>query len=208
MHLLTTPLITDADGTKFGKTEGNAVWLYADMTARTPSTSTGSTPRTPSVVALLKVFTDRTARRSPRSSRRGASEPSAREAQRTLAADVTTLVHGAAATARCEAASEALFGQGDAGRAGRSGRCATPRPELPGREVPVGMSVVDALVAAGLVDQPQRGPAGDRRGRRLVNNVKVGDAGRRARRRRPAARSGRRCCAAGASPWRRSPPSR
>ncbi len=66
-----------------------------------------------SVVSLLRVFTDRSREDIAELERQVAEEPFRRAAQRALAADVTTLVHGAAATAAVQAASEALFGRGD-----------------------------------------------------------------------------------------------
>ena len=134
----------------------------------------------------------------------GASEPFRRAAQKTLAADVTTLVHGAAATAAVQAASEALFGKGDLARRWTRGPWRDATAELPGARCPSGMRVVDALVAVGLVGVAQRRPAGDRRGRGL-GQQRQGD--------RPGgapgggglpARPGGRCSAAGASRSRRA----
>ena len=83
-----------------------------------------------SVVTLLKVFTDRTREEVADLERRVAEEPFRRAAQKTLAADVTTLVHGPAATAAVQAASEALFGKGDLRALDATLRDATA--ELPG----------------------------------------------------------------------------
>ena len=95
-------------------------------------------------------------------------------AQRTLAADVTTLVHGAAATASVQAASEALFGKGDlAALDAATLRDATA--ELPGGELTPGMTMTDALVAVGLVESRNaaRRAIGD--GGASVNGTKVSD---------------------------------
>ena len=107
--------------------------------------------------------------------RQVASEPFRRAAQRTLAADVTTLVHGAAATAAVQAASEALFGKGDLRGAGRAHPAPTPRPSCPGQRCTSGCSVVDALVAVGLVESRNaaRRAIGD--GGASVNDAKVTD---------------------------------
>ena len=113
MHCFTTPLLTDAAGTKFGKSEGNAVWLSADMTSPYAFYQYWINVEDASVVKLLKVFTDRTPEEIAELEKQVAEEPFRRTAQRTLAADVTTLVHGAEATAAVQAASEALFGKGD-----------------------------------------------------------------------------------------------
>ncbi len=113
VHLLTTPLLTDAAGMKFGKSEGNAVWLSADMTSPYAFYQYFLNIEDASVVSLLKVFTDRSADDIAELERQVAEEPFRRAAQRALAADVTTLVHGEGATEAVQAASEALFGKGD-----------------------------------------------------------------------------------------------
>ena len=174
VHLLTTPLITDASGTKFGKSEGNAIWLSADMTSPYAFYQYWINVEDASVVKLLKVFTDRSPDDIAGLEESLAEKPFLREAQKALAADVTTLVHGAAATAAVQAASEALFGKGDV-------TALDPRTlgdatgELPGGELSVGMSVTDALVAVGLVDSRNaaRRAIGD--GGASLNNVKLTD---------------------------------
>ncbi|GAB3080447.1 MULTISPECIES: tyrosine--tRNA ligase [unclassified Phycicoccus] len=174
VHLLTTPLITDAAGTKFGKSEGNAIWLNSEMTSPWAFYQYWINVEDASVVKLLKVFTDRGPDEIARLEQSLAEKPFLRECQKALAADVTTLVHGAAATAAVQAASEALFGKGDlTGLDARTLRDATG--ELPGGEVSVGMSVTDALVAVGLVDSRNaaRRVIGD--GGASLNNVKLSD---------------------------------
>jgi tyrosyl-tRNA synthetase len=174
VHLLTTPLVTDAAGNKFGKSEGNAVWLSADMTSPYAFYQYWVNVEDASVVKLLKIFTDRTREEIAELERQVAEEPFRRAAQRTLAADVTTLVHGAAATAAVQAASEALFGKGDLGALDASTlRDATAA--LPGGEVSPGMTMTDALVAVGLVESRNaaRRAIGD--GGASVNGTKVTD---------------------------------
>src|SRR6478752_4982099 len=113
VHALATPLITKADGTKFGKTEGGAVWLDPAMTSPYAFYQFWINADDASVISYLKVFTDRTREEIDELEKAVAERPFAREAQKTLAADVTTLVHGAGTTASVKAASEALFGKGD-----------------------------------------------------------------------------------------------
>jgi tyrosyl-tRNA synthetase len=127
-----------------------------------------------SVIGYLKIFTDRTREQIEALETSLVQTPFKREAQRTLAADVTTLVHGALATSAVQAASDALFGKGDPMALDASTlRDATA--ELPGGVVAPGDSVVDALVATGLVDSRNaaRRVIGD--GGASVNNVKVRD---------------------------------
>jgi tyrosyl-tRNA synthetase len=174
VHLMTTPLVTKADGTKFGKTEGGTVWLDYEMTSPYAFYQFWINVEDASVISFLKIFTDRTREEIQALEKSLAETPFKREAQRTLAADVTTLVHGTAVTAAVQAASEALFGKGDP-RAldARTLRDATA--ELPGGEVSPGDSVVDALVATGLVESRNaaRRVIGD--GGASVNNVKISD---------------------------------
>ena len=174
VHVLTTPLITSADGTKFGKTEGNAVWLDPDMTSPYAFYQFWINVEDASVIAYLKIFTDRTRQEIDALEKSVAGTPFKREAQRTLAADVTTLVHGAQATSAVQAASEALFGKGDpAALDARTLHDATA--ELPGAEVAPGDSVVDALVATALVESRNAARRVISEGGVSVNNLKVTD---------------------------------
>lgn len=174
VHLLTTPLLTDAAGNKFGKSEGNAIWLSPEMTSPYAFYQYWINTEDASVVTLLKVFTDRSAPQIAELEKSLAEKPFLREAQKALAADVTTLVHGAAATAAVQAASEALFGKGDVSALDEQ-TLVDATGELPGGEVAVGTSVTDALVAVGLVDSRNaaRRAIGD--GGASLNNVKLVD---------------------------------
>ena len=174
VHVLTTPLITKADGTKFGKTEGNAVWLDRDMTSPYAFYQFWVNVEDASVIGFLKIFTDRTREEIDGLESSLAQTPFKREAQKALASDVTTLVHGADATSAVQAASEALFGKGDpAALDARTLNDATA--ELPGGEVAPGDSVVEALVATGLVESRNAARRVIADGGASVNNVKVSD---------------------------------
>ena len=174
VHLLTTPLITKADGTKFGKTEGGTVWLDPEMMSPYAFYQFWINVDDASVIGYLKTFTDRTRAEIGALEASVADAPFRRAAQRTLAADVTTLVHGAEATSAVQAASEALFGKGDpAALDARTLRDATI--ELPGAEVAAGASVVDVLVATGLVESRNAARRVISDGGASVNNVKVTD---------------------------------
>jgi len=174
VHLLTTPLVTKADGTKFGKTEGGTVWLDPEMTSPYAFYQFWINADDDSVVSYLKVFTDRTREEVDELEKAVAERPFAREAQKALAADVTTLVHGAEATAAVKAASEALFGKGDLTSLDAR-TLADATAELPGGSVSVGDSVVDALVATGLVEGRKAARRVIGEGGASVNNVKVTD---------------------------------
>ncbi len=177
VHLLTTPLITDAHGNKFGKSEGNAIWLDPEMTSPYAFYQYWLNIEDASVIKLLKVFTDRGPQEVAELERLVADEPFRRAAQRTLAADVTTLVHGAEATAAVQAASEALFGKGDV-RALEESSLVDATRELPGAQVPAGTGLLDALVATGLVDSKKAGRRAVHDGAVSINGDKIDDEAR------------------------------
>jgi len=113
VHALATPLITRQDGTKYGKTEGGAIWISADLMSPYAFYQFWLNVADAEVPGLLRVFTFRTRAEIEDLERRTAEQPKARAGQRVLAEDITTLVHGAGACQRVIAASRALFGQGD-----------------------------------------------------------------------------------------------
>ncbi|MGL5817378.1 MAG: tyrosine--tRNA ligase [Phycicoccus sp.] len=177
VHALTTPLLTDASGHKFGKSEGNAIWLSADMTSPYAFYQYWLNVDDSSVISLLKVFTDRTRDEIADLERQVTDEPFRRAAQRALAADVTTLVHGSATTTQVVAASEALFGRGDV-RALDGRTLLDAVAELSSGPVHIGMPVVDALVSVGLADSRNAARRTLADGGASVNGEKIADADR------------------------------
>jgi tyrosyl-tRNA synthetase len=174
VHLLATPLITRPDGTKYGKTEAGTVWLDPELTSPYAFFQFWLNSEDAQVGQLLRVFTFRSREEIRELEAATVERPAAREAQRVLASDVTTLVHGERATAQAIAASQALFGRGDlADLDAQTLRDATAGLQL--ARVALGTSVVDVLVESGLA--PSR--SGARRtigeGGAYVNNVKVLD---------------------------------
>jgi tyrosyl-tRNA synthetase len=113
VHALATPLITKPDGTKYGKTEGGAIWLSPDLMSPYAFYQFWINRTDGEVPGLLRVFTFRSREEIEALELQTAEKPAARTAQRVLAEDVTTLVHGADECAKAVAASKALFGQGD-----------------------------------------------------------------------------------------------
>jgi tyrosyl-tRNA synthetase len=113
VHALATPLITKADGTKFGKTEAGTVWLDPTLTSAWAFYQFWMNADDRDVVKYLKVFSFRGRGEIEALTEATAERPHAREAQRALAADVTNLVHGPEVTAGVIAASTALFGRGE-----------------------------------------------------------------------------------------------
>ncbi|WP_256843066.1 tyrosine--tRNA ligase [Ornithinimicrobium cryptoxanthini] len=174
VHVMTTPLLTDESGQKYGKSEGNAVWLSADMTSPYAFYQYWINVADSEVSKLLKVFTTRAREEIEDLERSTQERPHLREAHRVLATDVTTLVHGAEATALVQAASQVLFGKGDPAEIdARTLSDATA--ELPGGPVSVGTTVVDALVITGLADSKGAARRLIGEGGVSINNVKVTD---------------------------------
>jgi tyrosyl-tRNA synthetase len=112
VHAIGTPLITNSDGTKFGKSEGNAIWLDPSMTSPYAMFQFWLNTADVDVIDRLKVFTFLSREEIERLQQATAERPHLREAHRTLAYEVTSLVHGVDATEKVIAASAALFGQG------------------------------------------------------------------------------------------------
>lgn len=113
VHALATPLVTKADGTKFGKTESGAVWLDAELTSPYAFYQFWFNTADADVVDLLRYYTFRTRQEVEDLAQQTADQPHLRKAQRVLADDVTTLVHGQEETERVKNASSALFGRAD-----------------------------------------------------------------------------------------------
>ena len=112
-HALSTPLITKPDGTKYGKSEGGAIWISPDLMSPYAFYQFWINRTDAEVPGLLRVFTFRSREEIEALELQTAEKPAARAGQRALAEDVTTLVHGPDECAKAVAASRALFGQGD-----------------------------------------------------------------------------------------------
>jgi len=175
VHALGTPLITNSDGTKFGKSEGNAIWLDAAMCSPFDMYQFWLNTADDDVVDRLKVFTFLSREQIDAIAVSVAEKPQAREGQRTLAFQVTSLVHGVDATLKVIAASGALFGQGDLAELDEATLESATR-ELPRTSAPAsGVGIIELLVAAGLSksNSDARRTVGE--GGAYVNNTKVAD---------------------------------
>lgn len=150
VSVMTTPLITKADGTKFGKSEGGAVWLNPDMLSPYAFYQFWLNVDDADVVRFLKVFTFLDRPEIERLEKTVEDAPYKREAQKALAAEVTKLVHGEETLQRVLEATEALWGSGDLKKVDAA-TLSVATSELPAGEVNFGeATIVDALVAAGL----------------------------------------------------------
>lgn len=172
VHAIGTPLITNSDGTKFGKSEGNAIWLDAEMCSPYAMYQFWLNTDDADVIDRLKVFTFLPRAEVDDYARLVAEEPFRRAAQKRLALEVTGLVHGAEAVAAAIAASEAFFGQGDLA-ALDAATLAAAIAELPRAEVAETDTVVHALVATGLCASASEARRAIAQGGIALNNVRV-----------------------------------
>ena len=188
VHALATPLITKPDGTKYGKTEGGAIWLSPELMSPYAFHQFWMNRSDAEVPGLLRVFTFRSRDEIAELERDIAERPAARTAQRVLADDVTALVHGADECARAVAAARALFGQGDL-RALDERTLAAALAEVPSATVRMGETsnghqdaggglprVADLMAATGLTASKSAARRTIAEGGAYLNNVKVADA--------------------------------
>jgi tyrosyl-tRNA synthetase len=176
-HAFATPLVTRADGTKYGKTEGGALWLDPEMMSPYAFYQFWLNVEDEKVGELLRIFTFLTRERIEELEAETAEKPWLRSGQKALAEEVTTLVHGAEETARIQAASAALFGGGDLETLGTPTLAAALREagsvELAaGEPVP---SIVGLLVAAGLAKSNGEARRTVNEGGAYLNNRRVED---------------------------------
>ncbi|HUC57489.1 MAG TPA: tyrosine--tRNA ligase [Streptosporangiaceae bacterium] len=177
-HALATPLITKPDGTKYGKTAGDAIWLSSDLMTPYAFYQFWLNRTDAEVPGLLRVFSLKPRAELEALEREAAERPAARLGQRALAGEVTKLVHGAEETAKAIAAGRALFGEGDL-RDLDEDTLAAAAEEVPCARVGAGggklASVGDLMAACGLVPSKSAARRAIDEGGAYLNNVKVTD---------------------------------
>ena len=173
-HAFATPLITKADGTKYGKTEAGALWLDPEMMSPYAFYQFWLNADDAQVGHLLRVFTFLSHEEIEDLERQTAEKPFLRAGQKTLAEAVTTFVHGSAETERIKAASAALFGGGDLRELGAATLAAALR-EAGSVRVPPGTGIVDLLVESGLVKSKGEARRTVAEGGAYLNNQRVED---------------------------------
>jgi tyrosyl-tRNA synthetase len=178
VHALTTPLVTDSAGNKFGKsTGGGSLWLDPEMTSPYAWYQYFFNTADADAIPYLKWFTFLSREELAELEQATAERPHERAAQRRLAQELTTLVHGEAQTSAVEHASQALFGRADlaeldeptlaaALREAGNNRVAELTAEGPN-------TIADLLVASGLVDSKSAARRAVAEGGAYVNNVRV-----------------------------------
>jgi len=172
VHALATPLITKADGTKFGKTEGGAIWLDPEMTTPYAFYQFWLNAEDRDVTTFLRSFSLKSRAEIEELERATEERPQARAAQRALAAELTTLVHGADQCTAVVAASQALFGQGDLADLDER-TLAAALSELPKAQVSELRPIVDLLTLVGLAPSKSAARRTIKEGGAYVNNAKV-----------------------------------
>ncbi|OBG38178.1 tyrosine--tRNA ligase [Mycobacterium alsense] len=175
VHALTVPLVTAADGTKFGKsTGGGSLWLDPQMTTPYAWYQYFVNTADADVIRYLRWFTFLSADELAELEAATAERPQQRAAQRRLARELTVLVHGEAATEAVEHASRALFGQGELDRLDEATLAAALR-ETPVAELKPGSpdGIVDLLVASGLSASKGAARRTIGEGGVSVNNVRI-----------------------------------
>ncbi|WP_300679225.1 tyrosine--tRNA ligase [Nocardioides sp.] len=177
VHAFTTPLITKADGTKYGKTEGGALWLDPTMMSPYAFHQFWLNVEDVKVGELLRVFTFLSHEEIEELEAATAEKPFLRAGQKALADHMTTLVHGAEETEQAKAAAAALFGGGDltvlapatlAAALTEAGAVEVERPE----EWP---TIVDILVSSGLAASRGEARRTVTEGGAYLNNARVED---------------------------------
>lgn len=174
VQAFTTPLVTKSDGTKFGKSETGAVWLDPEMTSPYAFYQFWLNADDRDVTRYLRYFSFRSRSELEELEKATAERPQARAAQRALAEELTTLVHGERETAQAIAASQALFGRGaldelspETLRAALAEAGLVPVDELP--------DVAGLLKESGLVPSMKEARRVIAEGGAYVNNVRVAE---------------------------------
>ncbi|MDH4658534.1 tyrosine--tRNA ligase [Corynebacterium pyruviciproducens] len=178
VHGLTVPLVTDAEGKKFGKsTGGGKLWLDPELTSPYSWYQYFINAGDSVVINYLKWFTFLTQEEIAEYEKKVAEEPYKREAQRRLAEELTTLVHGEEATKSVELAAQALFGKAELSSLDEK-TLAGALSETTVAEIPAGdnPTIVDLLVAAGLVDSKGAARRAIKEGGAYANNKRIEDA--------------------------------
>ena len=174
VHAFATPLLTKSDGTKYGKTEGGALWLDPDMMSPYAFHQFWLNAEDEKVGELLRIFTFLPREEILALEKQTGEEPWRRAAQKALADEVTTLVHGASETDQAKAAAAALFGSGDL-RGLDERTLAGALREAGAVTSAVGAGVVDLLVESGLAKSKGEARRTIGEGGAYVNNERVTD---------------------------------
>ena len=180
VHALATSLITKPDGTKYGKSEGGAIWISPDLMPPYAFYQFWLNVGDAEVPNLLRVFSFSSREEIEDLARESAERPAARAGQRALAEELTTLVHGAEETRRAIAASQALFGQGELAELDER-TLAAAVAELPAHRLDGDAGslppVANLMAAAGVVPSVSAARRAITQGGAYLNNRKITEVG-------------------------------
>ena len=176
VHALTIPLLTKADGSKFGKTAGGSIWLDPEMTSPYAFYQFFLNSDDRDVITLLKTFSFKDHDELSAIFTEHQANPGARSAHRALAQEVTGYIHGEEIARKVEEASRALFGQSEIRDLDRN-TLMSAIAELPRVEIASGaeISLIDAMTAASLVDSKSAARRIIKEGGAYLNNAKISD---------------------------------
>ncbi|WP_413115941.1 tyrosine--tRNA ligase [Streptomyces sp. CY1] len=172
VHALATPLMTKADGTKFGKTETGTLWLDPEMTTPYAFYQFWLNTDDRDISRYMRILSFKSREELEELEKVTEERPQARTAQRALAEELTTLVHGADECAAVIAASKALFGQGELTELDEA-TLAAAISELPNAKVSELGQVTDMFAEVGLAPSKSAARRTVKEGGAYVNNVKV-----------------------------------
>ena len=174
-HAFATPLVTKADGTKYGKTEGGALWLDAEMLSPYAFHQFWLNAEDEKVGELLRIFTFLSREEIEDLEQQTADKPFLRAGQKALADAVTTLVHGEHETQQAKDAAAALFGGGDL-QGIDTGTLSAALREAGSTQVSGPLpGIVDLLVETGLAKSRGEARRTIGEGGAYLNNVRVED---------------------------------
>ncbi len=173
-HAFATPLVTKTDGTKYGKTEGGALWLDPEMMSPYAFHQFWLNVEDEKVAELLRIFTFLSHAEIEELERQTAEKPFLRAGQKALADAVTTEVHGAAETEHAKAAAAALFGGGDLHEL-RPETLAAALREAGSSRAAKGTGIVDLLVETGLAKSKGEARRTIAEGGAYLNNERITD---------------------------------
>lgn len=175
VHALTVPLVTDADGNKFGKsTGGGKLWLDPEMTSPYAWYQYFINTADADVIRYLRWFTFLTQEELAELQQAVDERPHTRQAQRRLAQEMTNLVHGKDATRAVELAAQALFGRAELTELDEktlAGALSETTIAEIGANDP--RTIVDLLVATGLVESKKAARRAVNEGGAYVNNQRI-----------------------------------
>jgi tyrosyl-tRNA synthetase len=180
VHALATPLITKPDGTKYGKTEGGAIWLSPDLMPPYAFYQFWLNVTDAEVPNLLRVFSFKSREEIEALAQESAERPAARAGQRALAAELTTLVHGEQETQRAIAASQALFGQGELDELDErtlAAAVAELRPHQVDADAAALPPLANLMASAGVVESVSAARRAITGGGAYLNNRKITEVG-------------------------------